>query len=221
VGWTDQSGNLWLFGGLGATTSPRESGYLNDLWVYIAGPSLPAAQPTFSVAPSSYDTPQTVTISDATPGATIYYTTNGTTPTTSSTRYTGPVTVSCSETIEAIATASGYSTSAVATATYTINLPLAATPTFSPPGGTYTSAQTVTISDATAGATIYYTTNGTTPTTDSAPYTGAITVSTTATLAASPPPAAMPPAAWPLPPTPSCCPWRACLPLYSLSQLKS
>ena len=125
-----------------------------------------------------------MTISDATSGATIYYTTNGTTPTTSSTRYTGPITVSSTETLEAIAVATGDTNSAVASAAYTINLPAVATPTFSPAAGTYTSAQTVTISDATSGATIYYTTNGTTPTTSSTQYTGPITVSSTETLEA-------------------------------------
>lgn len=54
-----------------------------------------------------------------------------------------------------------------------------ATPTFSPGGGTYSSAQTVTISDTTSGATIYYTTDGSTPTTSSSHYTTAITVSST------------------------------------------
>src|SRR5271156_2335212 len=54
---------------------------------------------------------------------TIYYTTNGTTPTTSSTKYTSAITVSSTETIEAIAVASGYANSAVASATYTINSP--------------------------------------------------------------------------------------------------
>jgi uncharacterized repeat protein (TIGR03803 family) len=57
------------------------------------------------------------------------------------------------------------------------SLPLAATPTFSPGSGTYGSAQTVTINDTTTGATIYYTNDGTTPTTSSAVYNGPITVS--------------------------------------------
>jgi hypothetical protein len=144
-----------------------------------------AATPTFSPAAGTYSTTQTVTISDATAGATIYYTTNGTAPTTSSTKYTGAITVSATETLEAIAIATGYSNSAVATATYTIG---AATtlpaPTFSPAAGTYSTSQTVTISDATAGTTIYYTTNGTTPTTSSTKYTGAITVSATETIEA-------------------------------------
>jgi len=59
-----------------------------------------------------------VIISDTTPGAIFYYTTDGTTPTTSSTLYSGAITVTSPETIEAIATAAGYSTSDVATAVY-------------------------------------------------------------------------------------------------------
>jgi hypothetical protein len=55
----------------------------------------------------------------------------------------------------------------------------AATPTFSPAAGTYSTAQTVKITDTTTGATIYYTVNGTTPTTSSTKYTAAITVSAT------------------------------------------
>ena len=142
-----------------------------------------AAAPAFSLSSGTYASPQAVTISDATSGATIYYTTNGSTPTTSSTKYSGAISVSSTETLEAIATAGGYSTSAVASATYTIDPP-AATPTFSVATGTYTSSQAVTISDATSGSTIYYTTNGSTPTTSSAKYTGAIAVSSTETLEA-------------------------------------
>ncbi|MGA2094785.1 MAG: chitobiase/beta-hexosaminidase C-terminal domain-containing protein [Candidatus Acidiferrum sp.] len=150
---------------------------------FVAATSATAATPTFSPAPGTYGTPQSVTISDATAGATIYYTTDGTTPTAASALYTVPITVSSTETIEAIAVANGCSNSAVASALYTI-APPAATPTFSPAAGTYTSVQTVTISDATVGATIYYTTNGTTPTTASAVFKAPITVSSTETIEA-------------------------------------
>ncbi len=161
------------------------TGY-NDSSVGNAGYVIQAsgATPSFSPGAGTYSSAQSVTLSDATPGATIYYTTNGTTPTTSSTVYTGPITVSSTETLKAIAVATGDTNSAVASATYTINVPVVATPAFSPAAGTYSSAQSVTLSDATSGATIYYTTNGTTPTTSSTQYTGPITVSSTETLQA-------------------------------------
>jgi hypothetical protein len=81
-----------------------------------------APAPTFSPAPGTYANAQSVSINDSLSGATIYYTTNGTTPTTSSTVYSGPIAVNTTETIEAIAadTPSGYSASSVASGTYTI-----------------------------------------------------------------------------------------------------
>lgn len=57
-----------------------------------------------------------------------------------------------------------------------VTTPITATPTFSVPGGPYTTAQSVTISDTTSGAVIYYTLDGTTPTTASATYSAAIPV---------------------------------------------
>jgi len=149
-----------------------------------------ATTPTFSPGAGTYSGPQTVTISDTTPGATFFFTTNGTTPTTASTQYTGPITVSASETVEAIATASGLDNSDVGSASYNITTsggggtPTTATPTFSPAAGTYTGTQLVTISDPTSGATIYFTTNGSTPTTASTVYTGPISVSASETLQA-------------------------------------
>lgn len=144
----------------------------------------PAATPTFAPPAGIYTSIQSVVITSATPSALIFYTTDGSTPTPSSTPYTGPVTVSTSQTIKAIATKVGFSGSAVGSATYTINLPLVATPTFAPPGGPYSSSQSVTISDTTVGASIFYTTDGSTPTPSSTLYTGPITVSTSQTIQA-------------------------------------
>ena len=146
--------------------------------------SLPqsAMTPTFSVPAGSYASAQTVTLSDATGGATIYYTLNGSAPTASSTLYTSPLTVSATETISAIATASGFLNSAVASVAYTIIQTATATPVISPASSSYNSALQVTITDATAGAAIYYTIDGSTPTPSSALYSGPITVSSTETI---------------------------------------
>jgi hypothetical protein len=80
------------------------------------------ATPTFSVKPGTYSGTTTVKIRDKTRGAVIYYTTDGWTPTTSSTRYTGPVTIDSTTTLQAIAIGP-YTVrrSMVASAQYTIN----------------------------------------------------------------------------------------------------
>jgi hypothetical protein len=146
-----------------------------------------AAMPTFSPAPGSYSSAQSVTITSAASGATIYYTTNGTTPTTASTKYTGPVSIGSTETLKAIATAPNLTNSAVASGVYTIQSgggTTVATPTFSPAPGTYPSYRYVSMSTSTPGATIYYTTNGVTPTTASPKYVGPIIVHTTSTIKA-------------------------------------
>jgi hypothetical protein len=143
----------------------------------------PAASPVFSVAPGQYTSVQTVAISDATPGAAIYYTTNGSTPTTASALYTGPITVGATQTIGAVALANGDSLSQVASATYTITLPTS-TPVISPGSGTFATAQTVTISDATPSAIVYYTVNGSVPNTSSTVYNGPFSISSNSTVQA-------------------------------------
>jgi hypothetical protein len=89
-----------------------------------------AAKPSFSPPGGTYTSAQSVTLSDSTPGAVIYYTTNGTTPTTSAIRYTTAIPVDSTETIEAIAVVPEYADSPVATAIYTLNLPAPPAPIY-------------------------------------------------------------------------------------------
>jgi Chitobiase/beta-hexosaminidase C-terminal domain len=79
-----------------------------------------APAPVISPSGGTYSGAQQVTMTDTVSGATIYCTTDGSTPTASSTKYTGPITVSSSTAINAIATFSGLTNSNVATASYTI-----------------------------------------------------------------------------------------------------
>jgi hypothetical protein len=81
------------------------------------------ATPQFAPAPAKYTSAQLVTLSDATAGATIYYTTNGAAPSTSSAKYSGAISVGASEEFEAVAVAPGYTNSGLARADYTIAAP--------------------------------------------------------------------------------------------------
>lgn len=85
------------------------------------------ATPTFSPAEGTFTEAQNVTISCATSGATIHYTTDGTNPTTSSANFSSAIAVNETTTIKAIAVKDGMNNSDVATASYTISAP--STPT--------------------------------------------------------------------------------------------
>jgi Chitobiase/beta-hexosaminidase C-terminal domain/Right handed beta helix region len=155
--------------------------------ITVPSPQARVATPTFSPAGGTFSSAQPVTINDATSGASIYYCIAPCTPSTSSTPYRGSFSVSASETINAIATKSGDTTSAVGAAAYVINStpppPVSvATPTFSPAGGTFSSAQPVTINDATSGASIYYCIAPCSPSTSSTPYRGSFSVSASETI---------------------------------------
>jgi len=98
-----------------STTSSGASGGTNPT-------QTAAATPTFSTT-AALNNAVVLTIASTTPGALVYYTVDGSAPTANSTRYTGPFLVSSNETVEAIAVASGYATSAVGSQAFTVNIP--------------------------------------------------------------------------------------------------
>ena len=126
---------------------------ITKMTIFYEIPSTSAvATPTFSVAEGTYTTTQNVTITTATEGATIYYTTDGATPTTNSSVYSSAIPVSSTTTIKAIAVKAGMDNSSVATATYTIvSLDHAGTQ-----ADPYTVADAHTAIDANAGVTGVY-----------------------------------------------------------------
>jgi len=138
----------------------------------VSTPS-PAARPTVNVTSGAVDSGTTVSLSSA-DGATIYYTTNGSTPSTSSTLYTDPITITQAVTIKAIAIKSGKSNTSVLTLTYTVK-PQAASPTANVDSGAVDAGTLVSLNSA-DDASIYYTINGDTPSISSTLYNGPITI---------------------------------------------
>ena len=156
---------------------------LGQLNVYGLLTTPTAATPVISPGSQSFASSFQASISDTTQNATIYYTTDGSMPTISSQVYNGPITVSTTETITAIASAAGYLQSDPASASYALQTQTA-TPLLSLAAGAYTGSQTLSITDGTPGAVIYYTTDGSTPNTSSTQYSGSIQVVTSETVSA-------------------------------------
>ncbi len=144
-----------------------------------------AQTPVFDPEGEAFTPPLAVTITDGTPDATIYYTTDGSIPSAVSTRYTGPVKVESNLTLTAIASAAGYLQSAAASAIYTSKTQVP-DPTISAGTGIYTNTVAVTLHDSSTAASIYYTTDGSTPTAKSNLYKGQFSITpadtTTVTL---------------------------------------
>ncbi len=156
------------------------SGWTNSL-VGTAAYTMAASAPTFTPSSGNLPSGQGIAMATATVGGSIRYTTNGTTPTGSSTLYTAPIAISAPITLKAATFKTGWTTSGVTTAAFT---PSVATPTFSPIEGTYNANQTVAISTTTSGDTIRYTLDGSDPTTGSAVYSAPLSITATTTLKA-------------------------------------
>ena len=142
------------------------------------------AAPTISPAAGTYPSPLAVAITPAVSGTPIYYTVDGSIPTTSSSLYVSTFLLTASATVKAIAVTGGATASSVVTSAFTVQQVQTAAPTISPAAGTYTSPLAVTITPAVSGTPIYYTLDGSTPTTSSSVYSSSITLTASATVKA-------------------------------------
>jgi chitinase len=126
--------------------------------VAVATYTISAANPVFAPASGTFYAPVTVTMTDATPGVLIYYSTTGF-PTTSSPSCASPcqILIPTTTTLRAMAAGAGISQSGTTVGTYTI---AANAPVFTPGSGTYAHSVSVTMTDSTAGVLIYYSTTG-------------------------------------------------------------
>ncbi|MHA6531252.1 chitobiase/beta-hexosaminidase C-terminal domain-containing protein [Paenibacillus sp. BAC0078] len=152
---------------------------LSEAYTIMAQVDAPTANPAGGAVASG----TTVVLSTTTSGATIYYTTDGSTPTSGSTVYSAPIPLTSAKTIKAIAVKAGMTDSNVLSEAYTIMAQVDA-PTANPAGGAVASGTTVALSTTTSGATIYYTTDGSTPTSGSTVYSAPIPLTSAKTIKA-------------------------------------
>ena len=141
--------------------------------------SFTVANPIFTPSTGKYGLDQTVEIANSTENSIIYYTIDGSRPSSSSSKYVTPITISSPVTIKAIAYKFGWSYSDTIEASFSFQVE---TPLLYPGGNFYDKDQNVIISPTIIGAGIKYTTNGSTPDLSSDDYTSPILINSTTTL---------------------------------------
>lgn len=150
-------------------------GYESDVQVQVVTPEIDTEAGT-------YISSKAVVVTSRTEGASIYYTTDGSTPDDSKSLATaGAITVSASCTLKFIAVKDGMLDSEVVSVVFVIQC---ATPTADPDGGNFETSQEIELACATAGVTIYYTDDNSTPTAGSTAYTTPFTITGTKTIKA-------------------------------------
>ncbi|MFO7660365.1 MAG: chitobiase/beta-hexosaminidase C-terminal domain-containing protein, partial [Candidatus Cloacimonadaceae bacterium] len=135
--------------------------------------TLKVATPAMNPPSGTYTDTQNITISTVTPDTEIFYTLDNSEPTENSILYTTPIPLVSNSTLKAKAFRTGWANSNTTTGIYYFSV---AAPEFNPPGGAYSGQQNVTITCATDGAEIRFTTNNTDPTATSTLFTEPIPV---------------------------------------------
>lgn len=163
----------------------QKGGKSSDVGTYTYTQATPPADVTATPPDGTeFTTDITVTLATTTSGAVIYYTSDGSDPGTTSAVYIGPLTFTSTTQLKAIAVSTEGASSGVSTFNYVKDgdtLPPEATP----PGGTeFETTQNVTLTSGTPGATIYYTLDGSAPTSSSSEYTGPLSLVATTTIRA-------------------------------------
>lgn len=173
---TGLSGKIWTGNSESVTFKTTAANTLSAIAVtYTKVDETKVAAPTFSHESGEVEAGTKVEIDCKTADAKIYYTTDETDPTETSTFYDASTGIIVNEamTVKAIAVKEGLNDSEIATATYTIKKPVVATPTFDPESGEVEKGRKIGIFCTTEGAKIYYTTDNTTPNAESMLYDAA------------------------------------------------
>lgn len=153
---------------------------------FVDAAPMTVQNPVFAPIEGSYNDSVMVTITSATAGATIYYTTDGSVPTIMSTEYKAPFKLTATTTVRAMAYAFAMPSQAVQ-AVYTITpseTPAIAAPLFEPSATTFADSIQIMLFSSTVGASIYYTTDGTEPSASSTLYSAPFKLKETTTLKA-------------------------------------